>query len=190
MFDNDEEISNLEKDLDVSQDMPRPDLTEKAFQRYEPFIARGLSGSYNVDVSTLTSQDGFKRGIKPITFCARFADACLAYRKYGYASSMIPSDADVHDVYAKPQKDGTVRIYNRKQDRLAQTESRRLHARNKDLVLRLANDINDQRVKGNRSDSYYIGYDTPEELAWLLSLEDQLSELVVKEKPGKMVLMF
>jgi hypothetical protein len=83
--------------------LPRTDLREPAFRRYEQHIAAALKGSTIIDPAPL----------KAVTFCARFKDACLGFEKYGYASDVIPTGAWLRVIKPLELPDGKVLLQNR-----------------------------------------------------------------------------
>jgi len=66
--------------------LPRPDLQEPAFRKYERYIARALERSYRIDPM-------IELHVTPRTFIARFKDAILGFQRYNYTSTSIPRSA-------------------------------------------------------------------------------------------------
>jgi hypothetical protein len=87
---------------------PRRDLSESAFRRYEPFIAAAATRDY-YEVNTITE---LTRPVKPQTFCTRFRDALLAFRRYHYHSHIIPVGFDVRCLKVAVLKNGNVLVAN------------------------------------------------------------------------------
>ena len=85
-----------------SNTLPRYDLRETAFRRYEALIAEACRGSF--------TYDPFIMGIKPRTFVARFRDAILGYKRYGYESFVIPKDFNLDSITCVELTDGRVHI--------------------------------------------------------------------------------
>jgi hypothetical protein len=94
------------------QPVPRPDLRETAFRRYEIFIAEAaVKKTLIVDFSRFPC--GPKKTVRlPRTFIARFNDAKLGYKRYCYSSTLIPKGFDVANLLATELSDGTVLIEN------------------------------------------------------------------------------
>jgi hypothetical protein len=88
-------------------DLPRPDLREPAFRKYESDIARACKGTIKISRELLLAM-----GIKPATYVCRFRDAILGYKRYSYQSAMIPSGFDFSNLRLAETTDGGVNIYN------------------------------------------------------------------------------
>lgn len=84
----------------------RKELTEKAFRKYEEFIAMGLEREeYWVDPTLMP------RMMNAATWVARFNDAKRGFKLYNYVSSLIPRGHDVN--WVKAEVDGMmVRVWN------------------------------------------------------------------------------
>lgn len=86
--------------------MPRYDLREPAFRRYEPYIAKALQGSYLLNPMA-------ELGVSPATFIARFRDAILAKQRFGYKSISVSCDAlELNVIRAYQTPDGNVTVEN------------------------------------------------------------------------------
>lgn len=82
--------------------LPRFDLREKAFRRYEKYIAQACQ-------DVVIMHPFLDLGIKQDSFVARFKDAVLGYLRYRYDSKVIPTNAPL--VFrVTPLLDGTVEI--------------------------------------------------------------------------------
>lgn len=88
--------------------LPRRDLREPAFRKYEPFIAKACSQSYYL---TPKSDPSIK--CSSATFAARFRDAILAKKRYNYHSNLIPSTFDLSKIEVFEFLDGRVLIQNK-----------------------------------------------------------------------------
>lgn len=86
--------------------MPRKDLLEPAFRRYEKLIARAIEQDYVVDPKELGTRMNAR------TFVARFNDAKRGYTLYGYESQLIPKAFNLMFIKAVVGKNGMVLIYN------------------------------------------------------------------------------
>ena len=93
--------------------LPRKDLREEAFRKYEQDIALGCKGSYVLDPRK------FSRPMKAASYVARFTDAKRGYRVYGYQSELIPKNYDLDRVRAFELSDGTVQISNEIEDAIS-----------------------------------------------------------------------
>lgn len=84
---NDNQPSNNNDNADiVSRLIPRKDITEPAFRRYEELIARALNECFEYHPS--------KMNLKPSTFIARFRDALTGVRRFKYSSSLFDVTKD------------------------------------------------------------------------------------------------
>src|SRR5512146_2172573 len=77
-----------------NQIMPRFDLREPAFRKYETFIAQACY-QHEFKVNPM-----MRLRVSPATFVARFRDALLAYKTYGYHSDAIPKGAVLSGIKA------------------------------------------------------------------------------------------
>lgn len=80
--------------------LPRRDLREAAFRKYEQYIAKALTERvFYIDTRTAFGADDFgenyKRPMLAATFCLRFNDAKLGFKRYGYQSNLIPRHANL-----------------------------------------------------------------------------------------------
>lgn len=73
---------NSELNTNTNVPLPRFDLREAAFRRYEKIIAKACKGPMT-DVPPFERQSAY-------TFISRFRDAVRGFKKFGYVSTMIP----------------------------------------------------------------------------------------------------
>lgn len=66
--------------------LPRTDLREPAFRRYEPFLARAVLA----EKATIGLSELLPMKMKAHTFAIRCKDAILAYNTFGYHSEVLP----------------------------------------------------------------------------------------------------
>lgn len=92
---------------DPNAPLPRADLREPAFRKYEAFIAAACKGS--IVLNPLEGQTS-------TTFQARIRDAILGYKRYKYVSKLIPINYPLHQLKVIPLNNGQVRINNFMQD--------------------------------------------------------------------------
>jgi len=85
--------------------LPRRDSREAAFRKYEPFIARGLIGETTIDPKV-------ELDLSATTFVARFRDAVLAKKKFGYKSRFVPDGVSLENLTADELENGLVLIKN------------------------------------------------------------------------------
>ena len=152
-----------------SNALPRHDLREVAFRKYEPYIAAACNGS--------TTFDPAKLGLKPRTFIARFNDAVLGLTRYHYKSNYVPTSFDFKHLHLHELTDGQVYVKN--------TLIRDvLSASNHDAVMALAQRLTAKTEFG----SWKISFATADERAWLLSLNRthglDVSVIIESEPPN------
>lgn len=82
----------------------RDDCSERAFRRYEEFIARACKGSYELNL------ENDARSTR--TFKIRMQDAIRGYNRYHYKSTMIPPGYDLSRIKIVTTRDGYVCISN------------------------------------------------------------------------------
>lgn len=87
--------------------LPRRDLREEAFRKYESFIARACYKPIFVDPKVEMDPP-----LAATTFAARIRDAILAKRRYGYSSTIIP-EIDLSQLEVLEYSDGRVLIQNK-----------------------------------------------------------------------------
>lgn len=92
---------------DPNAPIPRVDLREPAFRKYERFIAAACNGT--ITVNPLDGQN-------TNTFVCRLRDAILGYERYHYPSKLIPLDYPLSRLKPEALNSGQVRINNRMQD--------------------------------------------------------------------------
>jgi hypothetical protein len=168
-------------------ELPRPDLREPAFRRYEPLIAKAIKSHQTV----FTYADfpvGAKKVVKTArTFISRFSDAKLAYKRYRYQSSSIPTSFDLSNLVCTELQDGSVLVRNHAYS----TTPRSMllssdHVTLKSLAERLANSTLSGPI------SIQVNPDTlSTDLVFLQSLEDQYmgTFAVVPPKDGVIQLL-
>jgi hypothetical protein len=89
---------------DQPYELPRPDLREPAFRRYEIYISK------IVNEGSFICFPQYDMHIKPRTFIARFRDAILGFQRYHYDSFVIPKDANLNDLICVERSDGSVSV--------------------------------------------------------------------------------
>jgi hypothetical protein len=117
---------------------PRPQLTEESFRRFERFIALGLRQAETI-------VDPSEVDLAASSFCARFADAKLAYRRYNYKPKMFPVGTNIGDIHAYALADGRVLLRNKAYEA---STSGALHASDYDACRKAAVDLASGRLSG------------------------------------------
>lgn len=138
--------------------LPRADLREKAFRKYEPFLTQALAqpeGFWNPSTA-------FERPIRAATFISRFRDAALALRRYHYKTS-IPQDATFDHIVLAEDIAGNVFFVN---TRLNPTDTKQsLAVADKaaiiDLFIKLEGEL--------RGQCFLLTTASQEEVDWLVS---------------------
>lgn len=97
-----------------SRVLPRVDLRESAFRKYEHYIAMACQGSYELDV-----RKEMKNTAR--TFMVRFADAKRGFKLFGYLSSKIPHGYELRNITVKELEGDKVMVVNE----VADAESKR-----------------------------------------------------------------
>lgn len=100
--------------LNISQydRMPRFDLREPAFRRYEPFMAQAAVKGQIIIQPFEFPASKTRQMKKANTFICRFYDAKTAYNRYHYVSRIIPKDFAVENLKCTELRDGSVLIEN------------------------------------------------------------------------------
>lgn len=132
--------------------LPRRDLRESAFRRYEADIARGTRETF-----ILTPV-----GVTPLTYCARFKDAILGFQRYKYQSFLIPEGFDLSLLTVHETADGRVLIKNRAA--VSQTLRKELDRASVEKAVKT-------KSENPEAPALKVSYSNAEEKAWLLSLE-------------------
>lgn len=89
--------------------LPRIDLREEAFRRFENTIANACKGSFVV-------KPRVEFGISPRTFLIRFTDAKRGYKLYGYYSDLIPANYELDRIKTVELDNDEVWIMNKFED--------------------------------------------------------------------------
>lgn len=161
---------NTTSSQSIDPDLPRFDLREEAFSRYELYIAKACLGEYVVDPSQLP------RPVKPMTFIARFKDAIRGYKLYNYKSSAIPRNHSLVFRLAETSN-GLVRISPVGIEKPASPKFDRIAA----LV------ILKQLADGTRQGPYQFEGMDDSDLAWLEELKKTL--YIAFDKRGDYVIV-
>lgn len=85
--------------------LPRRDLREPAFRRYELYISRACEHSISIDPRELK--------LSQATFAARTRDAILSKIRYNYPSDLIPPTFNLANLEVLELSDGRVLIQNK-----------------------------------------------------------------------------
>jgi len=96
--------------MNQNQDLPRFDLREPAFRKYERVISKALESTEIIVDPRSVAAEG--RPMNAYTFCRRFKDACSAFRRFGYASQLISRSQDLGVLRVSETAQGQVRIRN------------------------------------------------------------------------------
>lgn len=125
---------------------PRYDLREPAFRRYEPYIAKALLGSYILNPMA-------ELGLTPTTFVARFRDAILAKKRFGYRSFSVNCEPEELDaIRATESVDGNVIIKNE----VAECRAQEVRTASKELDFTPIESFRDEVIAGKHPDGVSV----------------------------------
>lgn len=158
------------------QTLPRLDLREPAFRRMERLIAKACVETFSLNPKT--DVEGIS--MNPHTFCLRFRDAIIGFKRFKYRSSMIPKGVDLDTIKCTEDTDGLrVHVSNSKTEEFSS-----IHAAEKARVLEV---IAKKRQEPPDPQFYgveiLVAYSTPEQRQWLLTQAGDLGE----DKPERKV---
>jgi hypothetical protein len=155
--------------------VPRFDLREPAFRKYEAFIAQACKGTIEVDPA--------ERGMTAKTFRARFMDAVLAFKRYRYPSEIILSTYNVDDIQALELVSGKVRLWNPRADAIGSARDSMLKASDRESILTMIKvydewvwdeekALRDRDSAFPQPSTFNVAFSSAEERNWLSSLGD------------------
>lgn len=121
----------------TQQPLPRRDLREKAFRRYELYMSRAIHKDIWVDPKAELS-------LSSTTFKARFDDAKIAQKKFKYSSDLIPSDFNLDLLICSEFEDGRVLIQNKTREANEKPKDNEI---TEEVVVTLMNRIARKEVK-------------------------------------------
>lgn len=144
--------------------MPRRELSEEAFRRYEKYISEAQQNSLCVWDLTLLNDPNFKRPMGYATFIARLHDAITGFRRYHYYSTLVDSKFDWKNLTIGYNRAGHVVVDNKK----VSTFVSRLCISNQEVLLkeipkRLA------ELSSNPDVIILVYYDSPSEREWAVT---------------------
>lgn len=150
--------------------LPRWDLRENAFRKYERYINRALHETYELD-------PGVEMNMKADTFVCRFKDAILGFKRYRYKSILFGPDADFNSIklYALPT--GWVRVVNTTFTAAVNTPKVLQASRDREEIIAIAKEYHAH----SRDDQTFISYDSPTERAWLIGLGENEYSIDVRD---------
>lgn len=177
---------DINQDQDPNERLPRPELTEPAFRRFEHIIARvAVERTFHIPPALFPAgKSSARKRMSSTTFCSRFRDALLAYKLYKYTSMQIPRGCDLSAVRCFQNRNGSVTVENELagvgiiQTAVAVDLNKPsfYHAKDRDTILTLINEM--QKPTTIIGTSHDIHYDTPTERDWLLSNGGTLASVV------------
>jgi len=157
--------------------LPRYDLQERAFRKYEAAIAEACKGSVVITPPIKMSA---------YSYMVRFRDACLGYRRYGYKSDMIPPGYDLTMLKPEVCADGKVLIRNlRVADAIQSWEGMRLGDERTIKFLELASKIDKVRQCFGVPFGDYLIYCDSNEIAVAEASKLQDKYYVIRIDPPK-----
>jgi hypothetical protein len=138
--------------------LPRFDLREEAFKKYELVISEACkTNELCIDPKTI-----FARSLKPHSFITRFHDAILGYLRYGYSSEYLDPSFNYSALKAFETPDGQVLIRN---SEFGHSSFSRLSADNPEKLV--ATLLNLRATKGEIPMQTPVHFSSPEQLEWL-----------------------
>ena len=140
---------------------PRFGLTEKAFRKYEPYIAEACDHAE----LTLHPERLFERHIAARTFILAFKDAILAYRRYHYLSTLLNPDYNFSSLKLLEMRDGSVLIQNTTYALTHSAQPLHLSADDPDKLLISLRSILSHHGRFNDVE---VSFDTDAQKQWLL----------------------
>lgn len=160
--------------------LPRLTLREKAFRKYERYIARALKESYTLDPFA-------EMNLRAHSFVLGFKDATLGFKRYGYDSILIPKGADFRVLRLYELSDDSVSIVNL---RAAAVEARpSIPSAEKDFAF--ITEIARQYHMHEREDETFVSFSTQEGMQRVLDLKEPVGEYDItckKHSEGLIVL--
>lgn len=115
----------------------RDSLTEKAFRKYEEWIAGAVKGSIFADPAKLPN------AMKQSSFAVGLREAIRGVKKYNYNSKGIPVGFDLNKLKVLELADGRVMIQNAYEDRMGREKA-------KEDIMTLHVDVNGNIVARNQ----------------------------------------
>jgi len=98
--------------------LPRLELREPAFRKYEYFLAKAVQGSYRISAEEVRAM-GTTKPMNNRTFKLRITDAKTAFERFGYKSKRIPPGYPMRNVKFYETEDGGVQCINLNTERAA-----------------------------------------------------------------------
>lgn len=153
--------------------LPRWDLREKAFRKYEKYIAISLKRSLLVHPFLPAEPQGgtgsrFPGSMNAHTFICRFKDAILGFKRHNYVSPLFDKSAMFEHIVPIENADGSVLLSNRTADRYRIAQGLG-DAFNKEKIKSFLIDLASKET--NFTETHTIPYYSSDQLAWLLSMD-------------------
>lgn len=169
--------------------LPRFELREPAFRRLEPIIARAAMKSGTLTLNPKTDLLEYGVSMNPHSFALRFRDAILGMKRYGYKSTLIPSNFDLSKLKVKEDVNGLrVHIENTNPKSIALTGGTKIPFDDTEAL----NNVIKMKRQEPPNPEYYgveflIEYNTTKQRDKILELAGALAEDRPGEKGGGVV---
>ena len=158
--------------------LPRFDLREKPFRKFERYINRALHETYELDPYV-------ELHLKPHSFVIRFKDAILGFQRYKYESILFTQEADFKSIDLYELSNGWVRIVN---DSSYNKPTEILHCeRDHDKLLALAVVYHKREANGQT----FFQYNTPDQRQQWLAMQQPAGDYDITIRdfgPGTLVM--
>ena len=149
----------IAKALQPSDELPRHDLREPAFRKYEPLLALAIKQT------VIIHADRFP-GMRASSIVCRLRDAIVAKKRYSYTSDSIPHDYNWSNIRIRELTNQRVILSNLLYDRKLSSPDV-LNANNPDGVIALLRSMLAYTV----ADKQFIRFDTDADKQSLFAIE-------------------
>lgn len=160
-------FTDLQSDAEI-----RPELSLKAFRRYEDFIALAMS-KYQTEICPLPLK------LSNRTFISRMRDAILGYQRHRHPSSKLTQDMLFKSLKYIPLTNGNVRILNL--SRVPSEADTITGQAFNTLLVTTQHKIIEEVCAGMEAklprymDDFFLRFTSPAEEQWILQLESRFS---------------
>lgn len=163
--------------------LPRFDLREKPFRKFERYIARAMNETYEIDPF-------MELKLKAHSFVVRFKDAILGFKRYKYDSMLLNQSMDFDCIKLYELPTGWVRVIN---TNLAvplggSSSSELLHCvRDRDKLLAIAKEYHYHRLEGQT----FFHYDNEAQRQEWIAMQTPSGDLAIDIRdfgPGVLVM--
>ena len=161
--------------------LPRFDLREKPFRKFERYINRALHETYELDPYV-------ELHLKPHSFVIRFKDAILGFQRYKYTSRLFDQEANFKAIRLYELPNGWVRVVNENNNLTASDPTKLLHCeRDHDKLLALVKSYHLRELDGQ----VFFQYSTDQQRQQWLAMQQPAGDYDITIRdfgPGTLVL--